>query len=93
MRTVFAYDIVGDGRRARLFKRLKRLMVPVQKSVFEGHLPPRRLMALESLILRELDPNEDQARVYTLCRSCAGLVRSYGVAPELGDPDAPLLIG
>ena len=90
---VLAYDIAADGRRARFFKRLKRLMVPVQESVFEGDLSGARLTELERHIGRELDLRADAVRLYPLCRSCRGLVRTYGVSPDLWDGHAPLIIG
>ncbi|MCB9796298.1 MAG: CRISPR-associated endonuclease Cas2 [Alphaproteobacteria bacterium] len=90
MRFVLAYDVVGDRRRARFFRRLKRLMRPTQKSVFEGELSPRELVAVQRLVHAELDLGEDAVRIYTLCRGCQGLVRSYGVMPEPLDPDAPI---
>lgn len=93
MRVVLTYDISSDGRRARLFKRLKKLLNPVQFSVFEGDLPPAELGRLEHLLGRTLDLGTDSVRVYSLCRACAGLGRVYGVAPELPDPDAPLIVG
>ncbi|MCB9761176.1 MAG: CRISPR-associated endonuclease Cas2 [Alphaproteobacteria bacterium] len=91
MRFVLAYDVVGDRRRGRFFRRLKRLLIPTQKSVFEGTLDARQLAAVERLIHGELELSEDAVRVYALCRSCQGLVRSYGVMPEPRDPDAPIL--
>lgn len=93
MHVVLTYDVTSDSRRNRLFKRLKKLLLPVQLSVFEGELPPAELARLEQLLGRTLDLQRDSVRVYALCRSCAGLVRSYGVAPELPDPDAPLIVG
>lgn len=93
MRVVLTYDIPSDGRRTRLHKRLKKLLSPVQLSVFEGDLPPAELARLEALLRRTLDPRRDSVRVYALCRACAGLVRVHGVAPELPDPDAPLIVG
>lgn len=82
MEVVLAYDVVNDRRRARFHRRLKRLMVPVQHSVFEGELTPRTLAQVEALIHRELDLGEDSVRLYSLCRPCAGLLRCYGTATE-----------
>lgn len=80
MDVVLAYDVVSDKRRARFFKSLKKFMVPVQRSVFEGALTPKTLAQVESLVYRELDMQEDSVRMYSLCRPCAGLLRCYGVA-------------
>ena len=92
MHFVLAYDVVNDGKRTRFFKRLKRYMVPVQKSVFEGDLDPRRLEKVVALVHRELDLAEDRVRIYSLCAACAGLVRSYGVMPAFPDPREPVVL-
>jgi CRISPR-associated endonuclease Cas2 len=92
MRTVLAYDIVSDRRRGRFFRRLKRLLLPMQKSVFEGDLNPTQQAAVERLIHRELNLQEDAVRVYSLCKACQGLVQSHGVMPEGRDPDDPIVI-
>lgn len=91
MRIVLAYDVVADRRRARFFRRLKRFMVPTQKSVFEADLNAVQLAAVERLIARELDLSEDAVRLYALCRTCQGLVQSHGVMPAPRDPDDPIL--
>lgn len=90
---VVTYDISVDGRRASLHKRLKKLLRPVQLSVFQGDLPDARWNQLEALLTRGIDPRRDSVRVYSFCRSCAGLVRCYGVAPEEPDPRAPIVVG
>lgn len=87
MRVVLAYDVVSDRRRGRFFKKLKRYLVPVQKSVFEGELSPPALVAVEALVARELNPLTDSVRIYSLCRGCEGLVHTWGVAIDVRDPD------
>ena len=51
MHLVLSYDVVENRRRARFHKRLKRYLLPVQKSVFEGPVVPARLDALERLVV------------------------------------------
>lgn len=92
MHVVLSYDVVSDKRRGRFFKRLKRYLVPVQKSVFEGRLDPPTLAEVRQLIHRELDLETDTVRLYSLCRACEGLVRTWGVTPELPDPDEPVVV-
>lgn len=92
MHVVLTYDIVADSRRARFHKRLKALLRPVQYSVFQGEIPDSRWSRLVGLVTREIDHRTDSVRVYPLCRACAGLVQSYGVAPELHDPRAPIIV-
>jgi len=91
-RDLIGADVVQDKRRSRFFKKLKRLLIPVQKSVFEGQLGPRELTKVEALIHRELDLETDSVRIYLLCGGCKGLIRTHGVAAELPDPDAPVLL-
>ena len=92
MHVVLVYDIVGNRERQRFHKRLKRLLVPVQKSVFEGRLGARELGRVETLVHRETDLDTDAIRLYSLCRSCRGLVRSWGIGPSPPDPDEPVIL-
>ena len=89
---LLAYDVVSDRRRGRFHKRLKRLMVPVQKSVFEGRLGPKELARVEALICRELDLETDSIRLYPLGAGAREAVRVYGVASTLPDPDEPVVL-
>jgi CRISPR-associated protein Cas2 len=89
---VLCYDVVEDRRRSRFFKRLKRYMVPVQKSVFEGPLSAVELAKVERLVVTELDLETDSVRLYPMPGSHAVLIRCWGVAAPLPDPDAPLVI-
>jgi CRISPR-associated endonuclease Cas2 len=61
---VLCYDVVADGRRARLFKGLKGYLRPVQKSVFEGRLPERRWDPMIRMVSRIIEPAEDSVRIY-----------------------------
>jgi CRISPR-associated protein Cas2 len=88
MRLVVCYDVVQDRRRAKLHKRLRDFLEPVQKSVFEGDLPARRLPDLIEAVDLVIDHEVDNVRVYELCRGCVGLVVHRGVAHEVRDPDA-----
>lgn len=90
-RVVFAYDVVDDRQRTRLFRRLKRYMLPVQKSVFEGELGARELIEVERLVHQLLDLEADSVRMYRLCAGCAGRIRHHGTAAPIPDPDAPVV--
>ena len=92
MHWVLSYDVVDDRRRTRFFKRLKRFLIPVQKSVFEGPLSVSALREVESLIARELDLETDSVRLYPLPAGAVGLIRCWGVAAPLADPDEPILL-
>ena len=83
MNLVVCYDVVEDRRRNRLFKGLCGFLHPVQKSVFEGHLPVRRFPALIDLIEAEIDHQTDTVRVYHLCKTCQGKIDLIGTSPEI----------
>lgn len=87
MHLVVCYDVVSDPRRDRLHKGLKGFLRPVQKSVFEGQLPPRRYPALLALVDRCIDHETDTVRIYNLCGGCQGLMDLIGTAAP--DPLGP----
>jgi CRISPR-associated protein Cas2 len=66
MYLVLCYDVTDDKRRARLFRQLKAWLHPVQRSVFEGPLPPSNYAALLRLVHRTIDPERDTVRIYHL---------------------------
>ena len=80
MHLVACYDVAEDSRRARVFKVLKGYLRPVQKSVFEGHIPSHLIPRLVSEVEAELEPSTDTFRVYRLCGRCAGLIVLAGTA-------------
>lgn len=86
MYLVVCYDVVTDRRRNRLFRRLRAMLQPVQKSVFEGELPDRRLPELQKMVHDTIDANTDTVRIYSLCRGCRGLVDLIGSAAPVPDP-------
>lgn len=88
---VLSYDVVDDRERARFFRRLKRYLVPVQKSVFEGTVSRRELARVEALVHRELTLEQDSVRVWLLCATCQQRIRHHGTAAPVPDPDAPLV--
>ena len=61
---VLGYDVVKERRRTRFVKRLKRYLVLVQKSVFEGPPGPTTWARVEALIYEELDLKTDSIRLY-----------------------------
>jgi CRISPR-associated protein Cas2 len=91
MYTVLAYDVEHNGQRQRLYKRLRSLLRPMQKSVFEGHVGPAEIKAIDQLVVRTLDLDRASVRLYPLCTSCRGLIRSWGDAPLPPDPRDPIL--
>ena len=79
---VVAYDITSDRKRARLSKKLENFLPRIQKSVFEGWVPNRRLQALERLLEEGIDLETDMVRIYTLCGRCRTLIRGLGCCSE-----------
>ncbi|HND31845.1 MAG TPA: CRISPR-associated endonuclease Cas2 [Myxococcota bacterium] len=92
MRLLLCYDVAHDRRRARIFKKLKAFLRPVQESVFEGELPDRRWGALVELLHDNLDMDQDSVRIYQLCRGCRGLTVLMGVSPRIPTEEEPILI-
>jgi CRISPR-associated protein Cas2 len=83
---VVAYDVVDDRRRGRLAGRLLDFLPRVQKSVYEGELPERRLEELERAVLEWVDLDVDSVRIYRLCRGCCTAVTAYGIGVAPGRP-------
>jgi len=79
---VVAYDIVSDRRRTRLARKLENFLPRVQKSVFEGWVPNRRLPALERLLHDGVDLETDMVRIYALCGRCRTAIRGFGCCSE-----------
>ncbi len=86
---VVAYDIVEDRTRARLAKRLLDFLPRVQKSVFEGPVPVRRLPSLEHCCSDLIDPETDSVRIYKLCAGCVPRIATAGccVSPPTDEED------
>ena len=77
---VLAYDVSANRRRSKLFRRLKALVPWVQKSVFEGPVPPSHHRELRRAVTETIDPSRDTVRVYHLCAACRERTELYGVA-------------
>lgn len=75
---IVCYVVVGDRRRTRLFKKMKRLLPRVQKSVFEGEIPEDRLQPLREMIAKEIDQGEDTRRLYHLSGRCVPATEIIG---------------
>lgn len=92
MRVVVAYDIVADRRRGRVAKRMVGFLQRVQKSVFEGEVSDTRLESLRKLLGREMNPEEDSARVYHLCARCLAATEVIGVGSYIEREGEDLLV-
>lgn len=87
---VVAYDIGDNRRRLRVARKLYRGLERVQRSVFEGEIPARRLERLVGEVIPLLE-EQDSLRVYPLCRVCRRRIQVYGQGPVLADPDVWVL--
>jgi len=89
---ILCYDVVENRRRSKFHRKLKRYLVPVQMSVFEGRLTPQALGEVEELVMAELDLTTDSVRLYPLTSAGRGMVVTFGTAVQLPDPDAPVIL-
>lgn len=78
MRVVVSYDISSDKHRQKVADLLGMILTRVQKSVFEGDLPPEVLENSVDRALHHLEPETDSLRVDHLCAACAPRVDVYG---------------
>ena len=82
-----SYDISDDRRRLRVAKVLKDFGARVQLSVFELILESDQLERLKQRLNKELDPEEDQLRIYPLCGTCSEHIEILGQGVVTQDPD------
>ncbi len=87
MHVVVCYDIVGDRRRAKIWKRMKGFLPRVQKSVFEGELDEGRIVELREMIAGLVDAEEDTVRIYRVCARCVPATEIIGTGRYIGDED------
>lgn len=92
MYIVLCYDVTRDRHRDRLFRRLKKWLQPVQKSVFEGHVPDHRFGELLEMVSDSIDPRVDSVRIYHLCRPCQGLTDLVGASHAVTPAGADLIV-
>ena len=71
------YDIVDNGKRAKLAKLLQGYGERVQKSAFEALLPAKKYDKLISEIPKYIDRTEDRVRIYRITGK--GQVTSWGI--------------
>ena len=64
MHVILVYD-AAPGRGAKLLKLLRRHLVWVQNSVFEGELTSAQFFAVEAAIYDIIDEDEDSVICYT----------------------------
>jgi len=81
---VFCYDISADGIRGRVAKRLEKVAVRVQKSVFEARMTAERAYRLGDELAGLIEAG-DSLRVYAIDAGALRASRAWG-APPLPTP-------
>ncbi len=90
---VVCYDVTDDGRRKRLHDQLGAFIERVQFSVFEGVVRPRDYARVVQLVEDIIDRNEDNVRIYKLCRGCSGDLEIFGKAFAVQKVPEDVIIG
>lgn len=95
MQVLVAYDVSTTTKTGR--RRLRRVArvcedfgQRVQKSVFECSVGTKEYFTMRSRLLEEIDPAEDNLRLYRLSGSFSELVECYGVDGRV-DFEGPLI--
>lgn len=86
--TVFyliAYDISNDRRRTKVHKTLTGFGKWTQFSLFECHLTEKEIIALRARLDALLDEEEDNVRIYSICRQCQAKAETIGSEPPAED--------
>lgn len=89
---VVVYDISNDRRRTKLHNLLRDYGTPVQYSVFECYLDPKRAAAMKKRVVKLIRENVDSVRFYTLCESCLKRVEVPGGSDVLTEPPDAIII-
>ncbi len=84
-RVLLVYDVSDERRLRRVARVCEAYGQRVQRSVFELHLQPGQLTALQARLRELLSPAEDKVRYYRLCAADASDVAVDG----LGQPTEP----
>ncbi len=77
---VVSYDVTDDKRRTKVMKTLAGYGQRAQFSVFECELRPVDLERLEGKLRRLIQKESDDIRIYLLCETCLGKIRTLGRA-------------
>ena len=91
MLIVVSHNVPDDRRRTRLAHALQDFGRRVQLSVFECLLNADQEQRLRSRLVRLMDPEEDNVRIYRLCETCRLKIEVQGKGALTEDPDVYVL--
>lgn len=63
---IIAYDIREPKRLAKIHRTIKKVAIPIQKSVFLAHLCKTELASLEATLNQIIAQKQDDIRIYKL---------------------------
>lgn len=90
---IVAYDIPNDNRRLAVANALEDFGDRVQRSVFEVRFENEDdLELLQARLLREIEPAQDNVRLYPLCDDCRRKVLDLGLKREEPFAEADVII-
>jgi len=89
---VITYDIPDDKRRLRVARLLERYGERVQYSVFEMYLSSAEWRRLRIRLLRVLQLQEDQVRIYRLCPLCRAQIEVLGQGAPTSPPSVVQIV-
>ena len=78
---MICYDIVDDRTRLRASRALLRHGERVQRSVYECHLNPREMQALQRELEGIIERTTDRVRFYPMCKRDCAAIRLDGHGP------------
>lgn len=84
-RVLLAYDVSDPQRLRRVARACEAYGQRVQRSVFELHLRPGQLQALQQQLRHLLDPRTDKVRYWRLCAADSQDIHIDGI----GQPTEP----
>ena len=89
---VVVYDISNDRRRVKLHNLLRDYGTPVQYSVFECYLKPKRAATMKKSVIKLIKEKVDSVRFYTLCEACLKRIEVPGLRELHTDPPDAIVV-
>ena len=80
MFVILSYDI-SSKKGKKVLRECRRMLLHVQKSLFEGEITEKRLNRLKDSIARTIDPTVDSVVIYRFGLFPGGERESIGISP------------